>query len=196
MIYRVLFVFCLLPGFACAQQRAGKKFARQLLLGAHYGYAEDYRSVRDEFFERENYVTLRTGISLAPDLLYGGIQARLIRARNFESDDVHCYMAGVWARGYLLHPSPLSGKFSGRRIGVLIESGFLMGNYAFDYQRNGVRRYFQRSGNWYVPMALGVEFRIWRGLTIEGALNMMYNNGGRWDEQGIGYLSLGLNGHF
>jgi hypothetical protein len=182
-----------LPFLASAQSRSRRDFADRLLLGAHYGYAENFREERDLFFEREHYANLRAGISLTPSL-YAGIQSRFIRARNFETDFQSFYMAGVWTRGYLLHPRPLKDR-SLNRIGAFLEAGFSMGNYAFDYRTDGVQYYFQRNGNWYIPMAMGIEYRLWRGLTLEGSLNMIYNNGGNWDKQGFAYLSLGANYH-
>ncbi|MFN0215683.1 MAG: hypothetical protein ACKVT2_15605 [Saprospiraceae bacterium] len=47
------------------------------------------------------------------------------------------------------------------------------------------------SGSWYIPLMLGIEFRVWKKLTLEGGMNLYYNNGGNWDKQGIAHLSLG-----
>jgi hypothetical protein len=103
-------------------------------------------------------------------------------------------MAGVWTRGYLLHPHPKTERML-NRVGVFLEGGFMMGNYAFDELPTGVRRYVENNGSWYIPLELGAEFRVWRGLTLEGGMNLIYNNGGSWNRQGIAYLSLGANWH-
>jgi hypothetical protein len=177
--------------FLLAAQR--NTFADRFILGAHYGYAEDFISERDILFEREHYTGLKAGISLVPHL-YAGIQTRFIHARNYETDFDQYYMAGVWTRGYLLHPHPKEDRLL-NRVGAFVEVGFTMGNYAYETMPNSINRYFKRDGNWYIPLQLGLEYRVWSGLTLEGGMNLIYNNGGSWDQQGIAYLSLGANWH-
>lgn len=190
----VLRLFLILLGsFPFLLSAQSKAFADRFILGAHYGYSEDYVISRDQLFEREHYTALRAGISLTP-FWYAGIQTRLINARNYETAYDQYYMAGVWTRGYLLHPHPTEDRLL-NRVGAFLEAGFTMGNYAYEYLPNGVNRYFKRDGNWYIPMAMGLEYRVWRGLTLEAGLNLIYNNGGSWDKQGIAYLSLGANYH-
>lgn len=190
----VLRLFLILLGsFPFLLSAQHKAFADRFLLGVHYGYSEDYVQSRDHLFEREHYSALKAGISLTP-FLYAGIQTRFIKARNFETEYDQYYMAGVWTRGYLLHPYPKEDRLI-NRVGAFLEAGFTMGNYAYDYLPSGVNRYFKRNNNWYIPMALGLEYRVWRGFTLEGGLNLIYNNGGSWDQQGIAYLSLGANWH-
>jgi len=70
-----------------------------------------------------------------------------------------------------------------------------MGNYAFK-NRNAVEYAYERPGSWYIPGILGAEVRVWRKLTLEAGLNLCYNNGENWNEQGIAYLSLGANWHW
>lgn len=189
---KLLFQFLLLwPILAQAQPPSKHAFGDRFLLGLNYGFSEDYVGSRDNQYEVEHFTSLRAGISMN-SMVYAGIQSRFIRARNFETPSQNYYMAGVWARCYLLHPvMPKSSK----RIGVFLESGFMMGNYAFE-DRNAVAYSFEQPGSWYIPLMLGVEFRVWRKFTLEGGMNLYYNNGGSWDKQGIAHLSLGVNWHW
>lgn len=180
-----------IPFLLQAQEKTKHAFGDRLLLGAHYGFYEDYVDTRDNQYEAAHFVGMRAGVSMTKQL-YAGIQTRLIWARNFETPTQNFYMAGVWARGYLLHPVL---EKSTNRLGVFLETGFMLGNYAFE-NRNSVEYHFEQPGSWYVPNMLGVEFRVWRKLTLEGGMNLIFNNGGGWDQQGIAYLSLGANWHW
>ncbi|MBC7776831.1 MAG: hypothetical protein H7246_15460 [Phycisphaerae bacterium] len=181
----------LLPCLLQAQDKPKRAFGDRLLLGIHYGFDEDYVGTRDNQYEVAHYTGLRAGISITRHL-YAGIQSQFVRAYNFETPAQNFYMAGLWARYYLLHPAM---QESSNRLGIFLESGFMMGNYAFE-NRNTVEYYFERSGNWYIPNVLGAEFRVWRKLTLEAGLNLYYNNGGNWDQQGFGYFSVGTNWHW
>lgn len=180
-----------IPFLLQAQEKSKHAFGDRLLLGTHYGFYEDYVDNRDYQYEAAHFVGMRAGISVSK-LVYAGIQTRLIWAKNFETPTQNFYMAGVWGRGYLLHPAR---EKSTKRLGVFLETGFMMGNYAFE-NRNAVEYHFERPGSWYIPNLLGVEFRVWRKLTLEGGMNLILNNGGSWDQQGIAYLSLAANWHW
>lgn len=181
----------MLPFTLFAQGKSSHAWGDRMLLGVHYGFDEDFVGTRDNQYEVAQFSGVRAGLSLTKQL-YAGIQARVVRARNFETPAQNFYMAGVWARYYVLHPAQ---KASPNRLGVFLESGFLLGNYAFE-NRNYVEYPFERPGSWYIPAVLGAELRIWRGLSLEGSLNFIYNNGGDWNSQGIAYPSLGLNWHW
>jgi hypothetical protein len=152
---------------------------------------EDYVGDRQTLYERAHFVGARAGVSITRHL-YAGIQSRFIRAGNFETPPENFYMAGLFARGYLVHPA--QQKVS-NRVGVFLETGFMIGNYAFE-NRNSVEYYFEQPGSWYIPGMLGLEFRIWRKLTLEAGINYYYNNGKNWDQYGIAHLSLGANWHW
>ncbi len=188
-IKALLPVLLLLPCMALAQHKSGH-FGERMLLGVNYGFTENFVSDRSNQYEVVHFATARAGLSITKHL-YAGIQTRLIRARNFETPAQNFYMAGAWARYYFIHPAQPE---SSERFGIFLESGFLVGNYAFE-NRNFVEYAFARPGSWYIPIELGAEFRVWRNFTLEGAVNLFYNNGGSWDQQGIGYPSLGVNWH-
>ena len=191
MCLKALFpVLLLLPFTALAQEKSRHAFGERLLLGVNYGLEEDFVGDRSNQYEVAHFAAARAGLSVTKRL-YAGIQTRLIRARNFETPAQNFYMAGVWARYYLIHPAQ---KASAERVGISLESGFLLGNYAFE-NRNFVEYAFAQPGSWYIPIVLGAEFRVWRNFTLEAALNLYYNNGGNWDQQGIGYPSVGVNWH-
>ncbi len=186
-----LIVFFLL--FICsaqAQTNPKKSFGSRALLGVHFGTARDWESERDNRFETTNFWGARAGISIT-ERLYAGIQARSMQARNFETPWQSFYMAGLWGRGYLIHPA-LPGKPN--RLGVFLETGFLIGNYSFD-NKNFIEYYVRRSGRWYIPIMLGAELRLIKNLTAEAGLQLYYNNGQNWDQYGFGYASIGLNYH-
>ena len=187
----LLLALFLIPIIVHAQEKSRHSFGDRMLIGMHYGLEEDYIGTRDNQYEVAHYTGLRAGVSITRHL-YAGIQSRFIRARNFETPAQNFYMAGVWSRYYLLHPAL---RESTNRFGIFLESGFMMGNYAFEYN-NTVDQYFVRSGNWYIPNILGAEYRVWRNLTLEAGLNLYYNNGGNWNEQGIAYFSSGVNWHW
>ena len=188
----LLLLLVLIPSLSKAQDKSKHAFGDRLLLGLNYGFAEDFVGDRDNFYEVAHFTNLRAGVSMTPRV-YAGIQSRFIRARNFETHSHNFYMAGIWARGYLLHPVlPKSSK----RVGVFLESGFMMGNYAYEFRNNSVAYAFEQPGSWYIPLMLGVEFRVWSKLTLEGGMNLIYNDGGSWDRQGIAYISLGVNWHW
>ena len=187
----LLLALFLIPIIVHAQEKSRHSFGDRMLIGMHYGLEEDYIGTRDNQYEVAHYTGLRAGVSITRHL-YAGIQSKFIRARNFETPAQNFYMAGVWARYYLLHPAL---RESTNRFGIFLESGFMMGNYAFEFT-NTVDHYFVRSGNWYIPNILGAEYRVWRNLTLEAGLNLYYNNGGNWNEQGIGYFSSGVNWHW
>lgn len=187
----ILSLLLLIPGLSKAQNKHKRAFGDRMLLGLNYGLAEDFVGDRDNLYEVEHFTSLRAGVSLT-QWMYAGIQSKFIRTRNFETPGQNFYMAGLWARCYLLHPALPE---SNNRMGVFLESGFMMGNYAYE-DRNSVAYSFERPGSWYVPLFLGAEFRVWNKLTLEGGLNMIYNNGGSWDKQGIAYPSLGVNWHW
>ena len=192
MTFKILFpTLLLLPLISQAQHSDKRAFGDQLLLGVHYGFSEDFVGDRSIQYEVEHFTALKAGVMLNPHL-YGGIQSRFIRARNFETPAQDYYMAGVFARAYLLHPAIKNNK---NRIGAFLESGFMMGNYAYE-NRNDVQYAYQKPGSWYLPIVLGAELRVWQRLTLEGSMNLIYNNGQNWNEYGIAYLSLGLNWHW
>lgn len=172
----------------CTQAQA---FGDRLLLGGNYGYMEDFVGDRNTLYERAHFVSARAGVSVVQHL-YVGLQTRFIRAGNFETPPASFYMAGLFARGYFLHPVMRDAR---TRVGVFLETGFMLGNYAFK-NRNGVEYYFEQPGSWYIPGMLGLEYRVWENLTLEAGLNAYYNNGQNWDEYGIGHLSLGVNWHW
>jgi len=174
-----------------AQNKSRHSFGDRLMLGVHYGYSEDYVGDRQTLFENEHFFGARAGVTVARNL-YAGIQSRLIRAGNYETPAQDFYMAGVFARWYLLHPVK---PHSSDRFGAFLETGFMIGNYAFE-NRNAVQYPFEKPGSWYLPCIVGLEFRIWRKLTLEGGLNLYLNNGKKWNDQGIAYLSLGANWHW
>jgi len=190
-IHVLLPILLLISSVLQAQEKPDRAFGDRLLLGVHYGFDEDYVDTRDNQYEVAHYTGFRAGVSINRHL-YTGIQSRLVRARNFETPAQNFYMAGVWARWYFLHPAR---RESDNRLGIFLESGFMMGNYAFE-NRNDVQYYFERSGNWYIPTVFGAEYRVWRKLTLEAGMNLFYNNGGNWDQQGFGYLSAGVNWHW
>lgn len=190
-IHFLLPVLLLFPCILLAQKDARHAFGDRLLLGMHYGFSGENLGEYSDLYEISHFTGLRAGISLARPV-YAGIQSRFIRAHNFETPAQNFYMAGVWARCYLLHPALAQ---SSNRIGAFLESGFMMGNYAYEH-RNDIEYYFERPGSWYIPAILGAEFRVWKNLTLEGSLNLIYNNGGSWDAQGIAYLSIGANWHW
>ncbi len=187
----LLYVLLLLPLTIFAQVKSSHAWGDRLLLGVHYGFEEDYVGDRDNQYEVAHFAGAKAGVSINRQL-YGGIQARFIKARNFETSTQNFYMAGIWGRYYVIHPVQ---KVSSNRFGLFLESGFMLGNYAFE-NRNFVEYAFLRPGSWYIPAVLGAEFRVWSNLTLEGSCNLFYNNGGSWDDQGIAYLSLGLNWHW
>lgn len=187
----LLLALFLIPIIVHAQEKSRHSFGDRMLIGMHYGLEEDYIGTRDNQYEVAHYTGLRAGVSITRHL-YAGIQSRFIRARNFETPAQNFYMAGVWGRYYFLHPAL---RESTNRFGIFLESGFMMGNYAFEYN-NTVDQYFVRSGNWYIPNILGAEYRVWRNLTLEAGLNLYYNNGGNWNDQGIAYFSSGVNWHW
>ncbi|MDX2135656.1 MAG: hypothetical protein SFV52_12760 [Saprospiraceae bacterium] len=173
-----------------AQHTSPKVFADRLLLGMHYGIDGDYVGRQDNLWTIEHYLGTRAGISLA-NRVYAGIQARLIRAGNSETPLDNYYMAGVWGRYYVVHPVlPDSPK----RFGAFVETGFMTGNFAFT-SRDMVQYYEAQPGQWFIPTILGVEYRVFRNLTVEGGLNLYYNGAGSWDAYGIAYPSLGINWH-
>lgn len=184
----LLFTFLVLAGHAQAQTNTKRRFAGRALLGLHYGASRDWESERDNRYEVSHFWGPRAGISIT-QRFYAGVQARIISARNFETPWQNFYMAGLWARGYLLHPAQPD---QANRLGVFLESGFLLGNYAFD-NKDFIEYYVRRSGQWYIPIILGAELRLVGQLTVEGCLHGYYNSGQNWDQYGIGYLSLGLN---
>jgi hypothetical protein len=139
-----------IPFLLQAQEKTKHAFGDRLLLGAHYGFYEDYVDTRDNQYEVAHFVGMRAGVLMAKHL-YAGIQTRLIWARNFETPTQNFYMAGVWARGYLLHPVL---EKSTKRLGVFLETGFMLGNYAFE-NLNAVEYHFEQPGSWYVPNMLG-----------------------------------------
>lgn len=174
-----------------AQTQSKQAFGDHLFLGLHYGFSQDYVGEEKDLFEIAHFSGIRAGVSLTRNW-YAGIQSRFVRARNFETPAQNFYMAGFFTRGYFLHPAK---QKSANRLGVFLETGFMMGNYAFE-NRNSLEYAFQQPGSWYIPFVLGAEFRVWRQLTLEGSMNLIYNNGGNWDQQGIAYLSLGANWHW
>ncbi len=184
-------VLLLLPFTILAQGKSSHAWGDRLLLGVHYGFDEDFVGVRDNQYEVAHFAGAKAGISITKQL-YAGIQARFIKARNFETPTQNFYMAGIWARYYAFHPAQ---KASSNRFGLFLESGFMLGNYAFE-NRNTVEYAFPRPGSWYIPAVLGAELRVWSDLTLEGGFNFFYNNGGSWNDQGIAYPSLGLNWHW
>ncbi len=188
LLLQVLLFF---PILAPAQESSLHAFGDRLLLGLNYGFSEDYVDTRDNQYEVAHFTSLRAGVSMTRQV-YAGIQTRFIRTRNFETPGQNYYMAGIWARGYFLHPALPE---SNNRVGVFLESGFMMGNYAFE-DRNTIAYSFEQPGSWYIPLMLGAEFRVWRKLTLEGGMNLYYNNGGNWDKQGIAHLSLGCIWHW
>ncbi|MDO8972304.1 MAG: hypothetical protein Q7U74_16530 [Saprospiraceae bacterium] len=181
----------LLPYAMHAQSNSKQVFGDHLLVGANYGFAEDFVGDRSNQYEVAHYLSTRAGISMTR-YFYAGIQSRFIWARNFETPSQNFYMAGFWARSYLLHPA---WKESSNRVGVFLESGFMMGNYAFE-DRNSVAYSFEQAGSWYIPFMLWAEFRVWKNLCLEGGLNLYYNNGKNWNEQGLAPLRLGINYHW
>jgi len=186
-------LFCLLfflPNMVLAQNGHRHPFGNHLLLGIHNGYAEDFVGIRNDKFHSEYFIGARAGVSVASNL-YGGIQYRFIRADNFGTPGQNFYMAGIWLRGYLLHPLDKKNRY---RMGAFLESGFLLGNYAFE-NRNSVQYPFEQPNSWYLPFQMGAEYRLFPFLTLELALNLFYNNGKSWDEHGIAYLSIGANFH-
>lgn len=175
--------FLFFTHFAQAQTTHKKTFASRALIGLHFGAFRDWEGERDNRFEATNFWGPRAGISVT-ERLYAGIQARIIQARNFETPWQNFYMAGVWGRGYLLHPV-IAGQ--SKRLGVFLESGFMMANYSFDNKDF-------RPGQWYIPVILGAELRLVQNLTVEGCLQGYYNSKS-WDQHGIAYASIGLNYH-
>lgn len=176
---------------AIAQNGHRHAFGEQILLGTHYGYDEDFVGDRSNLFEFEHFIGARAGVSLVSNL-YAGIQYQFIRSGNFETPAQNFYMAGIWLRGYLLHPLDKKNRY---RMGAFLESGFLLGNYAFE-NRNSVQYPFEQPNSWYLPFLMGAEYRLFPFLTLELALNLYWNNGKKWDENGIAYLSLGANYHW
>jgi len=184
-----LLVFFLLSLCSAQAQTTSKKtFASRALLGVHFGGSRDWVGERDNRYEISRFWGPRVGISIT-ERLYAGIQARIASARNFETPWQNFYMAGLWGRGYLIHPARPE---SSNRLGVFLETGFLMGNYSFD-NRDFIEYYIRRSGQWYIPIILGAELRLVKNLTVEACLQGYYNNGQNWDQHGFGYASIGLN---
>ncbi len=187
ILLSALFLF---PVIIQAQEESRDHFGDRLIIGMNYGFSEDFVGDRSNRYEISHFTSLKTGVSLTKQV-YAGLQTRFVRARNFETPSQNFYMAGAWARWYLRHPALPKSSI---RFGAFLESGFMLGNYAYDY-RNDATYSFERSGSWYIPIMLGAEYRVWRNLTLEGGLNFYYNNGGSWDKQGIAHFSLGANWH-
>jgi len=187
--YLLLAVFALcIAGATSAQNTKKIHFADQALLGMHVGYARDYVGGWYVQFEESRYYGPRAGLSIN-NWLFAGIQARFISARNFETPWQNFYMAGVWGRGYVLRPGL---EKNSERFGLFFESGFMVGNFSFD-NKNFIEYYIRRSGQWYIPIIAGMEYRLVKNLTLEGCAQLFYNSGKSWDQHGIAYLSLGLN---
>jgi hypothetical protein len=184
--------YLLLAAFALcftANTNAQKiRFADQALLGMHVGYDRDYIGEWDVKFEESLYYGARAGLSLN-NWLFGGIQARYVSARNFETPWQNFYMAGVWGRGYFLRPGMENNS---GRLGLFLESGFMVGNFSFD-NVNSFEYYIQRPGQWYIPIIAGIECRLVKNLTLEASAQGYYNSGRNWDQYGFAYMSLGLN---
>ena len=184
-----LIAFFLLFNYSAqAQTTQKKKFASRALIGLHVGASRDWEGERDNRYEIARFWGLRAGISIT-ERLYAGLQARIINARNFETPWQNFYMAGLWGRGYLRHPA-LPGQSN--RLGLFLETGFLVGNYSFD-NKDFIEYYVRRPGQWYIPIILGAEFRLVQNLTLETCLQGYYNSGKSWDQYGIAYASVGLN---
>ena len=170
------------------QAQSSRHFADRVLLGFHYGADRDWEGERDNRFEISRFLGPRAGVSIN-DRLYAGIQARFISARNFETPWQNFYMAGVWGRGYLLRQTE---DYRPNRWNLFLETGFLSGNFTFE-NKNFIEYYERRSGQWYIPVVIGMEFRLYRQLTLEACVHGYYNNGKSWDQYGIAYISAGLN---
>ena len=171
-----------------SRAQSGGHFASQLLLGAGFGAEYDYVSEWDNQYEMALFFSQRAGISLNKRW-YAGIQTRIIRARNFETDMQSFYMAGIWGRYYFIQP------FMRERPGrwaLFAETGLLTGNYSYD-NVDFIEYYVQRPGQWYIPAVLGGEFRVWRNLSLEFGVHLYYTVGKSWDQYGIAYPHLGLN---
>lgn len=173
-----------------AQARHNHAFGDKLLLGYHIGVFEDYKGSRDNQNQISDFSMGRAGVSLGK-YLYAGLQTRFIRAKNFEEPPQYFYMAGLWVRGYLVHP--IKRKHASR-MGAFCESGFMRGNYAYDV-RNSIEYAFEKPHSWYLPFILGAEYRVWAHFTLELAINTCYT-GESWDQKGIAYLSIGANWHW
>ena len=157
----------LIPGTLIqAQKESRQSFGERLMFGIHYGYAEDFVGDRQTLFESQHFFAARAGVTVARNV-YAGIQSRWIRAGNFETPMESFYMAGVFTRLYLLHPV---ARHASTRFGAFLESGFMIGNYAYE-DRNTVQYPYEKPGSWNLPVILGAEFRIWKKLTLEGGLN-------------------------
>ncbi len=179
---------CVLP----AQMYSDRAFGKQIFMGAHFGISGDYLYDPESLYDREQFMGLRAGISLTPNL-YAGIQVRRIWAHNFETPIQVFYMAGIFGRAYFLHPVWANRN---TRFGVFLESGFMKGNYAYFYKnQTNIRYYKEDADQWYIPCLLGFEYRLVRNFTLQAAIHAYYNNGGSWDGQGIAYPSLGINWH-
>lgn len=183
-------IYLFLPFHILAQERNKHPFGDRLLMGIHIGFFEDYNGSRFNENHISDFSMARAGVSFTQNL-YGGIQARYIRAQNFNKPVQNFYMAGLWVRGYLIHPDKKGASY---KVGVFFESGYMRGNYAFE-DRNGIEYAFEKPGSWFIPFMFGAEYRVWRHFTLELAINTCYN-GENWDQKGIAYPSIGGNWHF
>lgn len=184
-------VFLLLVLYLLATPANAQKtgyFARQALIGVEYGADRDWEGEWNNRFEVSQFWGARAGISLTRRL-YAGIRANLVRARNFETDAQSFYMAGAWGRWYFIQPF---FREKPGRWGLYAETGLLTGNFSFD-NVDFIEYYVQRPGQWYIPAAVGGEFRVWQNLTLTFGVQLYYTAGKSWDQYGIAYPSLGLN---
>ena len=82
----------MLPFALLAQGKSSHAWGDRMLLGLHYGFDEDFVGTRDNQYEVAQFSGARAGLSLTKQL-YAGIQARIVRARNFETPAQNFYMA-------------------------------------------------------------------------------------------------------
>ena len=123
-----LLPFLLLATYTQAQTGQKVHFADRALFGLHYGYYRQWENDVTNRYEISRFLGPRAGLSVS-NRFYAGIQARIISPRNFETPWQTFYMAGLWGRGYLRTPGQTDrpGRWNG-----FLETGFLVGNYAFD----------------------------------------------------------------
>lgn len=177
--------FSLQTGFS---QNSRTQFAEFALFSTSFGADNDWEGDRQIRWEHTYFWDQRAGISISRRV-YAGLLVQIIRAGNFEQIPQAFYTAGLWSRYYFIQP--FSFEWLGR-WGLYAETGLQTGNFTFE-TRDFIRYYEGRPGQFYFQGRFGGEFRIWKNLSIESALQFLKPINGSWDQYGSAYFNLGLS---